>query len=249
MRSRLSLLALALALFGCVPAATAGDERTIVRVAVLDNSPPMAFRDAQGELTGFSVAMIRILCEEMKINCVLQATSIERVLDQVAAGEVDIGAVSLLETPERRARVIFAKPYFRSISLWFAKPGVLPTQSGVRVAVVHGSAQERYALGKAWNVVTVHSNGDLGEPLVAGKAQAAIIPMATGLSLMKRPDFSNLGLVTTVMNEPELTGDTSFIISPRFPELKAQMDMALDRIKRNGVYDRINSQFLPFRVN
>jgi ABC-type amino acid transport substrate-binding protein len=31
--------------------------------------------------------------------------------------------------------------------------------------------------------------------------------------------------------------------------LKEQIDAALDRIKRNGTYDRINSRFLPFRVN
>ena len=159
------------------------------------------------------------------------------------------GGVSLLETPERRARVIFAKPYFRSISLWFAKSGVRPGQAGVRVAVVRGSAQERFARGKGWEIVPVKTNGDLAEPLAAGIAQAAIIPMSTGLGLMNRPDFRQLGLSSTVMGEPELGGDVSFIIAPRSPELKEQMDAALDRIKRNGTYDRINSQFLPFRVN
>jgi ABC-type amino acid transport substrate-binding protein len=73
--------------------------------------------------------------------------------------------------------------------------------------------------------------------------------MATSLGLMKRPEFRQLGLVGTVMSEPELGGDASFGISPRRPELKEQIDAALDRIRRNGTYDRINSQFLPFRVN
>lgn len=46
----------------------------------------------------------------------------------------------------------------------------------------------------------------------------------------------------------ELSG-FSLGIAPRRPELKEQIDAALERIKRNGTYDRINSQFLPFRVN
>lgn len=226
----------------------AAGEKTI-RVAVLENSPPMAFRDASGALTGFSVEIIRALCEEMRATCAYQVTTLDSVLDDIAAGEVDIAAVSLLDTPERRARVIFAKPYFRSLSLWFAKPDVQPGQAKLRVAVVRGSAQERFALGKGWDIVGVRTNGELVEPLKAGLAQAAIIPMSTGLSLMKKPEFQKLELSSSVMNEAELGGDASFGISPRRPELKEQVDSALERIKRNGTYDRINSQFLPFRVN
>ena len=247
--SRLRLPAIALIFFAGVANVchAAGDKA--VRVALLENSPPMAYRDSNGELTGFSVTMMRALCEEMRLTCVYQVTTLERVLDEVAAGEVDIGAVSLLETPERRAKVLFAKPYFRSISLWFAKNGVQPGQAGIRVAVVRGSAQERFARSKGWEVVPVKTNGDLAEPLATGIAQAAIIPMSTGLGLMSRPDFRQLGLNSTVMREAELGGDASFGISKRRPDLKEQLDAALDRIKRNGTYDRINSQFLPLRVD
>ena len=63
------------------------------------------------------------------------------------------------------------------------------------------------------------------------------------------PDFLRLGLGSTVMKAPELVGNASFGINPRRPELKIAVDEALDRIKRNGVYERINTQFLPFRVH
>ena len=215
----------------------------MLRVSVLENSPPMSYRDANGELTGFTFGVIRAVCEEMRVVCKYQPTTIDRVLAEVAADEVDIAAVSLLDTPERRAALIFAKPYFRSISLWFAKPGVQPGQAGIRIAVVRGSAQDRYVLAKGWEAVGVRTNGELAEPLLAGVAQAAVVPMSTGLNLMKREDFRKMGLVSTVMHEPELGGDASFGISPRRPELKEQVDAMLDRIKRNGVYDRINSQF------
>ena len=230
------------------PPAQAARE-TALRVAVLENSPPMAFRDAAGEFTGFSVTIMRALCEEMKVVCHYQVTTLDRVIDDVAGGEVDVAAVSLLDTPERRARVLLSKPYFRSISLWFAAAGVQPGQHGVRVAVVRGSAQERFARNKGWGIIAVRTNGELAEPLIAGVAQAVISPMSTGLNLMKKPEFQQLGLVSTVMNEPELGGDASFGITSRRPALKEQIDAALDRIKRNGTYDRINSRFLPFRVN
>jgi ABC-type amino acid transport substrate-binding protein len=200
-------------------------------------------------MTGFSPEVMRALCLEMKANCVFQAAALGGVLEMLSKGEVDVAAVSLLDTPERRERVIFAKPYFRSVSFWFAKANIQPGQSDIRIAVVHGSAQERYALSKGWQTVAVRTNGELAEPLISGVAQAAIVPMSTGLNMMKKPNFRDLNLTVTAMGDPALAGDASFGISKQRPDLKAPMDMAIDRIKNNGVYDRINTQFLPFRVN
>lgn len=224
-------------------------ETPALRVAVLENSPPMSFRDSSGKLTGFSAEVIRAICEEMRARCELEVTMLDRVIDLLAQDEIDIAAVSLLDTPERRSRILLAKPYFRSLSLWFAQPGVQPGSPDLRVAVVRSSAQERYALKQGWLVVGALTNGELGEPLIAGIAQAAIIPMSTALNLQKNPAFKRLGMVSSVMPVAELTGEASFGINPKRPDLKKSVDEALDKIKTNGVYDRINSQFLPFRVN
>ncbi len=220
-----------------------------LRILVLESAPPMSFRDADGRLTGFSIEIARALCAEMRARCDFEVTTLSQVLDLLSGGAGDIAAVSLLDTPERRQRILFAQPYFRSRTLWFARPGVQPGQAGIRVAVVRGSAQDRYALAHGWETVGVPTNGELGEPVLAGIAQAALIPMATSLALQRQPRFRALGLQSMVMNAPDLTGDAAFGISPLRPDLKPKIDAALERIKRNGVYDRINSQFLPFRVN
>lgn len=234
-------------LFGV--AAWGGATAAELRVAVLENAPPMAFRAADGRLTGFTIEIARALCTEMKASCNFQPRTLNVALEELATGEIDIAAISLLETPERRARFLFAKPYFRSLTLWFAADGMQPGHHGVRVAVLSGSAQERFARARNWDTVPVLTNGQLIEPLRAGIAQAALIPMGTGIGLMQNEQFRALGLVSKVMKEDELGGDVSFAITLRRPELKAPLDAALDRIKRNGTYDRINSQFLPLRVD
>ena len=105
------------------------------------------------------------------------------------------------------------------------------------------------ALTRPVQTVAVQTNGELGTPLIAGVAQAATVPMNTSLHLQKNADFQRLGLTSTVMKAPELIGNASFGVNPQLPELKIAVDEALARIKRNGVYERINTQFLPFRVN
>lgn len=226
----------------------AADEPAL-RVLVLENAPPMSFRDEFGHLTGFSVEIARAVCSEMRVNCAFDVVTQSALLPTMSQGKADIAAVGLLETAERRARILFAKPYYRSMSLWLAQPGVSPGQAGVKVAVVGGSAQEAYGRKQGWDMLAVTTHGELGEPLVSGRAQAVLVPMITAINLQKTEAFRQLGLATTVIQAPELSGDASFGISPFRPELRKEINAALDRIKRNGTYDRINSRFLPFRVS
>ncbi|MDP2881143.1 MAG: transporter substrate-binding domain-containing protein [Azonexus sp.] len=224
-------------------------DQPALRVLVLDNAPPMSFRDEFGHLTGFSVEIARAVCSEMRVNCTFDVTTQSAMLPAMSQGKADIAAVGLLETPERRARMLFAKPYYRSMSLWLARPGVAPGRAGVRVAVVDGSVQEAYGRKQGWEMHVVATHGELAEPLLSGKAQAVLAPMITAINLQKTEAFRQLGLATTVIQAPELSGDAAFGISPFRPELQKEINAALDRIKRNGTYDRINSRFLPFRVS
>jgi len=125
----------------------------------------------------------------------------------------------------------------------------LPEQTGVRVAVVQGSAQARFAAQRQWQRVEVLSNADLAMLLRQGKADGMLAPMMSVIGLMKDPNLQTLDLSVQPRREPELTGAASFGITPLKPELKTQVDAALERLERDGVYDRINSQYLSIRVN
>lgn len=249
----MSRAALAFLLCCALPAgpgsgALAADEPPL-RVLVLENAPPMSFRDKAGHLTGFSVEIARAVCHEMRVNCTFEVTTQSALIPSITQGKADIAAAGLLDTPERRASMLFAKPYYRSMSLWLAHPEVIPGQVGVKVAVVGGTVQEAYGRKQGWDMLAVATHGELGEPLVSGKAQAVLVPMITAINLQKTEAIRQLGLATIVIQAPELSGDASFGISPLRPELQKEINAALERIKRNGTYDRINSRFLPFRVS
>lgn len=236
---------LALALAGA-PVAHAADELVL---GVLDNSPPMSFRDARGEYSGYSIDMARAMCKELGRHCRFVSATIASSIDDLKQGRIDVAAMSLLPTPERRAQILLARPYYTSISAWVARPGLLPEQTGVRVAVVQGSAQARFAAQRQWQRVEVPSNADLAVQLRQGKADGMLAPMMSVIGLMKDPNLQTLDLSVQPRREPELTGAASFGITPLKPELKTQVDAALERLERDGVYDRINSQYLSIRVN
>lgn len=226
-------------------AQAAGD---VLRVAVLSASPPVSYIDGNGKLAGFNIDIAHALCEAMEVRCELHVSTLDKVIDAVAAGEYDIAVVSLLATPERRRKVLFSKPYYRSTSVWFAPAKTAPETPGVRVAAVRGSAQAAYAQARGWSVVPMHSHDEMSQALASGAADAALVPMLTALALRQHPAVAGLGLTTTVLADAALSGDVCISIAPRYPALRTRVDAAIDRIKRDGRYDRINTQHLPFKL-
>jgi ABC-type amino acid transport substrate-binding protein len=171
------------------------------------------------------------------------------LLEHLLQGKADIVASGVFETPGQRNKMLQATPYYRSFSLWLGQSDVPPGRKGLRVAVMYGSIQEDYARRQGWEIRSVRSSEELTRILVAGEAQAALVPMIGALQMQKNEAFRRLGLAPTVLRAPELGGNISFGISPLRPQLRTEINTALERIKRNGTYDRINSRFLPFRVS
>lgn len=222
-----------------------GAER-VLKVGVIHHSPPMSYVDASGGLTGFNVEVMRELCKELAARCETVVLTLDRVVDTVAAGEVDFAAVSLLVTPERRARLLLTKPYYRSISVWFARPGVKPGEA--RVAVVKGGIQARYAQARGWAQLPFDNHEAIFGALATGQAQATLLPMANAVALQQDPRMSAQGLASTVVQDPELAGDAALGVNPRDRALLDKLNDAIDEIKRDGRFDRINTRFIPFRL-
>jgi ABC-type amino acid transport substrate-binding protein len=235
----------------CLPhlAGAVSLEPVPLRVAVLDDAPPLGYRDTTGKLTGFSVALMQALCGEMAVRCEFEAVRLDHLIDDLAAGHFDVAAVGLLNTPERRQKVLFTKPVYRSLTLLFSRPGVQPGKPGVRVSTFRGSAQERYIQSLGWELIGAQTDEQMVEQLRAGVAQACVVPLMTGLTLQKHPLFLRLGMKYEVLQAPELDNNAAFAIAPHKVELKPVFDRALETLKRNGVFDRVNSQFLPLRID
>lgn len=234
-----------LALCVVAPGASAVGE-TRLRVAIIGSSPPMSYIDGDGRLAGFNVEFAQALCEAMKARCELLQVPMDRVVDKVAGGDIDFAAVSLLATPERRQRVLFTKPYYRSVSVILARASPDADPAVQRIVLVRGSEQARYALEKGWRLVPVATHRELAGVLAAGEADAAFVPMLTAVGLMQDERLHALALSPRVVND--LAVDVALAVDPRQPALRERIDAAIDRVKADGRFDRINTRYLPFRL-
>lgn len=227
--------------------AVAAQEK-IYRVALISHSPPLSYTDHTGKFTGFNVEVAAELCATMRIRCVQQALPIDKIVDMAATDQIDFAVVGFVATPERRARVLFSKDYFQSMSVWMAKPTVTVGNSRSSVAVIKGSAQASHAQAMGWKTTEVATNREITLLLASGVADATVLPMLGALSLAQENLLLPLELKSTVINGPLITGSLRMVINPKQAELVERINAAIDQIKRDGRFDRINTKFVPFSL-
>jgi polar amino acid transport system substrate-binding protein len=112
--------------------------------------PPFDYAGPDGNPAGFNVDLARLLCDEIKVTCTIQARPFQTLLDALGANLGDAVIASIAANAETRKRVDFTDPYYRTPARFVARSDnqiadVLPELvAGKKIAVVAGTAHEAY---------------------------------------------------------------------------------------------------------
>lgn len=246
---------LALAFFSAVAAAAEG-EPPALRVAVDAPYPPFAMYSDEGELTGFDVEIARALCKEIGRNCRIVPAALGGILPGIAAGEYDIGVAGFVATEERERLADFTERYFSSLSIfiqWGSKPYDLRPESvkGFRIAVRAGSEQGAYVKRVYGDTVTVIARDTFEDTLAllqSGGAELALVGGLSGFTFLKSPEGEEYELVGDPVSLGRNNDFATIAVSRDMPELRRQLNEAIQIIRHNGEYGRINRKYFEFSV-
>jgi polar amino acid transport system substrate-binding protein len=112
--------------------------------------PPFDYAGADGNPAGFNIDLARLLCDEIKATCTVQARRFDTLLDALGDGRGDAVIASIALTAETRRRADFTDPYYRTPARFVARADspigdVLPELvEGKKIAVIAGTAHEAY---------------------------------------------------------------------------------------------------------
>jgi polar amino acid transport system substrate-binding protein len=112
--------------------------------------PPFDYAGADGNPAGFNVDLARLICEEIKVSCTIQARPFDTLLEALNDNRGDAVIASIAPTAETRRRADFTDPYYRTPARFVARidspiGDVLPERlEGLKIAVVAGTAHEAY---------------------------------------------------------------------------------------------------------
>jgi len=112
--------------------------------------PPFDYAGADGNPAGFNVDLARLLCDEIKTTCTIQARRFDLLLDALNSNQGDAVIASIAPTAEARQRADFTDPYYRTPARFVAladspirdvEPELV---EGKKIAVVAGTAHEAF---------------------------------------------------------------------------------------------------------
>jgi polar amino acid transport system substrate-binding protein len=121
-----------------------------IRFLTEEDYPPFDYAGADGNPAGFNVDLARLLCDEIKVPCTIQARRFDTLLDALNDNRGDAVIASIAPTVETRKRADFTDPYYRTPARFVARTDspigdVLPELvEGKKIAVVAGTAHEAY---------------------------------------------------------------------------------------------------------
>jgi polar amino acid transport system substrate-binding protein len=112
--------------------------------------PPFDYAGPDGNPAGFNVDLARLLCDEIKATCTIQARRFDTLMDALNDNRGDAVIASIAPTADTRRRADFTDPYYRTPARFVARADspigdVLPELlEGKKIAVVAGTAHEAY---------------------------------------------------------------------------------------------------------
>jgi polar amino acid transport system substrate-binding protein len=112
--------------------------------------PPFDYTGPDGNPAGFNVDLARLICDEIKVSCTIQARPFASLLDALNEGRGDAVIASIAPAPETRRRADFTDPYYRTPARFVARVDspvgdVLPERlEGKKIAVIAGTAHEAF---------------------------------------------------------------------------------------------------------
>ncbi|MDD4357942.1 MAG: transporter substrate-binding domain-containing protein [Smithellaceae bacterium] len=92
-------------------------QRTIVIAVDSGNWAPMKMKEADGELTGFEIDMIKAISSEAGFQVKIIEVPWEKLFDDLDAGKVDAVMASVSITDQRKEKFDFSQPYFSAEQL------------------------------------------------------------------------------------------------------------------------------------
>ena len=121
-----------------------------IRFLTATDYPPFDYAGQDGNPAGFNVDLARLICDEIKVSCTIQARPFNTLLDALGDNRGDAVIASIAPNAETRRRADFSDPYYRTPARFAARvdsgiDNVLPERlEGKKIAVVAGTAHEAY---------------------------------------------------------------------------------------------------------
>ncbi|MDP3479889.1 MAG: ABC transporter substrate-binding protein [Desulfoprunum sp.] len=229
-----------------------------VRVAIEGAYPPFSQITPEGKLIGFDVDIAMALCKAMGAEPVLVTQDWDGMIPGLLAKKYDTIIASMSITEERLQKVDFSKKYYQTPARFMAKKGLFTAFSkdalkGKTVGVQRETVHDKYLTDVYGKDVVIKRYGSLDEAYLDVDAGRLDILMADSVALMdgflSKEKGKSYEFVGPDMVDPKWFGPgIGAALRKEDTDLKAKLNAAIDKIRADGTYDKIQKKYFNFDV-
>ena len=229
-----------------------------VRVGVEGAYPPFSFVQPNGELAGFDIDIAKAIGEAMGAEVTLVAQDFDGIIPALLAKKYDAIVASMSITEERKQKVDFSKKYYQTPAKFVCKKGAIATFSreaikGKSVGVQRATIHDKYITDNYGSDVEIKRYATQDEAyldIVAGRVDMLLADsVALSDGFLKKPEGKDYEFTGPDLNDPKWFGEGAGIaIRKEDKDLGEQISKAIDTIRANGTYKKIQDKYFDFDV-
>ena len=220
-----------------------------LRIATEGAYPPFNNVNSKGELVGFDVDIANTICKAMRVKCKLVAQDWDGILPGLVANKYDAVIASMSITAERQQIVDFAGPYYSNYLRLVAPKGTAISSMADLDGRILGA--QRATVAAQWAEDNIRG----GEVKLYDTQTAAYSDLESGrVHVLVSDVYPAHDWLQTVSGYefvgPRIDIDDKIGIAIRKGEtdLKNALDKAIEQIRNNGEYKKVNEKYFPFDI-
>ncbi|WP_420893383.1 transporter substrate-binding domain-containing protein [Pseudomonas prosekii] len=184
-------------------------EHPLLTVGAIEDFAPLTFFDAQGRFSGLTAQLLTLISQRSGLTFkVLRGNSLDRQVEQLKAGEIDLLPV-ITPSVEREAELRFTRAYLKNPFVLVSatapgSPQTLDDLAGKRVAIYRGHPLSGFIRNHVPGVrlVDAQSPAQGMESVLKGQADVAVSSLIVARYLIARQYRERLHIRSTVGDEP-----------------------------------------------
>jgi L-cystine transport system substrate-binding protein len=198
------------------------------------------------ELTGFDVELMKEVAKKLNLEIEFKTMEFDGILPSLRSGKIDLAANDFTVNEERKKKFDFTIPYkysygsalVRESDNSINKPEDL---KGKKVGGALTSNYSKYAEGQGAKVVAYTGSDTVLPDIVNGRVDAVLNDYLVLIQTLNQYKKPGLKLAEELKFEPNVG---AFVIQKDSPELKKQLDKALQELIDDGTVGKLSTKFL-----
>jgi arginine/ornithine transport system substrate-binding protein len=251
------VLLVTMAIFVMAAGVQAKDWKNI-RIGVEGAYPPFSSTTPEGKLVGFDIDIAYALCEYMGAQCKLIAQDWDGIIPALLTRKYDAIIASMSITDERKKKVNFSNKYYQTPAKFAVhKDFIVKVLKGKqwkkKIGVQRATIHDKFATDNFGDNVEILRYGTQDEAYLDMKAGRLDLILADSIAVsdgfLKQKGNEDYQFIGPDFTDPKWFGiGAGIAMRKQDTDLAAKFNAAIDGIRANGTYKKIQDKYFNFNV-